>query len=45
MFVSRFCVKVSDDFAINDRDVDIQRGNGCERTGAREIMVGWMPLR
>ena len=44
MFVSRFCVKVSDDFAVDDRDVEIQKGNGLERTVAREFMVGWMPL-
>ena len=30
MFVSRFCVKVNDDFPVDDRDVDIQEGNGCK---------------
>ena len=28
MLVSRFCVKVSDDFAVDDREVNIQEGNG-----------------
>ena len=38
-------MKVSDDFAVDDRDVDTQNGNGCERKVAREFMVGWMSLR
>ena len=38
-------MKGSDDFAVDDSDVDIQRGNGCERTVAREFMVGWTALR
>ena len=45
MFVRRVCVKVSDDFAVDDRYVEIQKGSGCERTVAREFMVGWRPLR
>ena len=44
MFVSRFCVKVSDNFTFDDKDVDIQKENGFERTVAREFMVGWMLL-
>ena len=44
MFVSRFCVKVSDNFTFDDKDVDIQGGNGFEQTVAREFMVGWMLL-
>ena len=31
MLVSRFCVKVSDDFAVYERDINIQEGNGLER--------------
>ena len=30
MFVSRFYVNVCDDFDVQDRDVDVQKGNGCE---------------
>ena len=40
MLVSRFCVKVSDDFAVDDRDVNIQEGNGLERVIARELYSG-----
>ena len=40
MLVSRFCVKVSDDFAVDERDVDIQKGNGCEGAIARELNGG-----
>ena len=39
MLVSRFCVKVSD-FAVDDRGVNIQEGNGCERVIAREPYSG-----
>lgn len=38
MPVSGFCVKVSNDFAVDDRDVDIQEGNGCERAIAHELL-------
>ena len=38
--VSRFCVKVSDDFAVDDRDFDIHEGNGCEGAIARELNGG-----
>ena len=36
MLVSRFCVKVSDDFisddfTVDDRDANIEEGNGCEQ--------------
>ena len=40
MFVRRFCVKVSDDFAVDDRDVDIQEGNGCEGAIPRGLNGG-----
>ena len=30
---------------VDDKDVDIQKGNGFEPTVAREFMVEWMPLR
>ena len=46
MLVSRFCAKVSDDFAFDDIDVNIQEGNGCERVIARELYRGVdIPLR
>ena len=45
MFVSQFCVKASDDFTVDDKDVDIQKENGFERTVAHEFIVGWMLLR
>ena len=41
MLVSRFCVtQVSDDSSVDDRDVNIQEGNGCERVIARELYIG-----
>jgi len=42
--VSRFCVKVSDDFAVDDRDVDIHERNGCEGAITRELNGGWIIL-
>lgn len=38
--VSRFCVKVGDDFAVNDRDFDVHKGNRCEGAIARELNGG-----
>ena len=37
MLLSGFCVKVSNDFPVDDRDIDIQEGNGCERAIAHEL--------
>ena len=34
---SQFCVKDCDDFAVDDRDVDIQKGNGYEGLIASEL--------
>lgn len=39
--VTRFCVKVSDDFAVDvESNVNIQEGDGCERVIARELYIG-----
>lgn len=40
--VSRFCVKVGDDFAVDDRDFDVHKGNRCEGAIARELNGGWI---
>ena len=42
MFVCRFGVKVSDDFAIVKWDVGIEKGEGIAHVN---FMVGWMSLR
>ena len=41
MFVCRFGVKVSDDFAIVKRDVDVEKGYGCEKIVACELILWW----
>ena len=33
VYLSQICVKDSDDFAVDDRDVDIQKGNGSGYEG------------
>ena len=41
MLLSRVWVKVSDhDFVVDDNDVNIQEGNGCERVIAGELYGG-----
>ena len=41
MLLSRVWVKVSDhDFVVDDNDVNIQEGNGCERAIAGELYGG-----
>ena len=41
MLVSRVWVKVSDhDFVVDDNDVNIQEGNGCEQVTAGELYAG-----
>ena len=35
-----FCVKINDDFAVHDKDVDIQEGNGCKGAIALELNGG-----
>lgn len=37
VYLSQICVKDSDDFAVDDRDVDIQKGNGYEGLIASEL--------
>ena len=40
--VSRFCVKVGNDFAVDDRDFDVHKGNRCKGAIARELNGGWI---
>ena len=40
MFVCRFGVKISDDFAIAKGDVDVEKGYGCEGMVACEFYGG-----
>ena len=45
MLVSRVWVKVSDhDFVVDDNDVNIQEGNGCERVIASELYGGLVAI-